>query len=59
MKGGPTTNNVFAESLGILPDNAVKLFIAVEGPNDIAFLRAFPRPCEVEVWMSPISKQWT
>jgi hypothetical protein len=39
MKGGPTTNKVFAESLGILPDNAVKLFIAVEGPNDIAFLQ--------------------
>jgi len=38
MRGGPTTNKMFAESLGILPDNAVKLFIAAEGPNDIAFL---------------------
>ncbi len=38
MRGGQSTNKMFAESLGILPDNAVKLFIAVEGPNDIAFL---------------------
>jgi hypothetical protein len=30
---------MFAQSLGVLPDNTVKLFIAVEGPNDITFLQ--------------------
>jgi putative ATP-dependent endonuclease of the OLD family len=39
IKGGPTTNEMFARSLGVLPDNSVKLFIGVEGPNDIAFLQ--------------------
>lgn len=38
-KGGPGTNEIFAQSLGVLPDNNVKLFIGVEGPNDINFLR--------------------
>lgn len=37
--GGPETNKIFVESLGVLPDNNVKLFIGVEGPNDIAFLQ--------------------
>lgn len=37
--GGPDTNRLFAESLGVLPDNSVKLFIGIEGKNDIAFLR--------------------
>ncbi|RKY89485.1 hypothetical protein DRQ11_00905 [candidate division KSB1 bacterium] len=37
--GGPDTNKLFAESLGVLPDNNVKLFIGVEGPNDINFLQ--------------------
>ena len=37
MKGGKNTNDVFARTLGILPDNNVKLFIGVEGPNDITF----------------------
>lgn len=37
--GGPKTNKIFAESLGVLPDNNVKLFIGVEGPNDITFLQ--------------------
>jgi putative ATP-dependent endonuclease of the OLD family len=39
MKGGPTTNEVIARSLGVLPDNTVKLFIAVEGQNDVTFLQ--------------------
>ncbi len=37
--GGPNINKIFAESLGVLPDNNVKLFIGVEGPNDISFLQ--------------------
>jgi len=40
LKGGPETNDMFAQSLGVLPDNTVKLFIGVEGPNDIIFLQA-------------------
>jgi putative ATP-dependent endonuclease of OLD family len=38
-KGGPETNEIFTQSLGVLPDNNVKLFIGVEGPNDISFLQ--------------------
>ena len=39
VTGGDETNQEFALSLGVLPDNSVRLFIAVEGPNDIAFLQ--------------------
>jgi len=39
LKGGPETNRIFTKSLGVLPDNTVKLFIGVEGPNDITFLQ--------------------
>jgi energy-coupling factor transporter ATP-binding protein EcfA2 len=39
MNGGPATNKIFIQSLGVLPDNTVKLFIGVEGPNDITFLQ--------------------
>ena len=37
--GGPETNNLFAQSLGVLSDNTVRLFIGVEGSNDITFLQ--------------------
>lgn len=37
--GGPDTNTLFARALGVLPDSTVKLFVGVEGPNDIAFLQ--------------------
>ncbi len=39
VKGGNDTNKLMAQSLGILPDNSVKLFVGVEGPNDITFLK--------------------
>lgn len=39
VKAGEETNRELARSLGVLPDNNVKLFIAVEGPNDIEFLQ--------------------
>jgi len=39
LKGGPETNNIFTIALGVLPDNSVKLFIGVEGQNDISFLQ--------------------
>lgn len=38
LYGGPENNALFAKSLGVLPDNSVKLFIGVEGKNDIMFL---------------------
>jgi len=41
--GGPQNNDYFARTLGVLPDNAVKLFIGVEGPNDIKFLQNISR----------------
>lgn len=43
MTGGPENNEIFARSLGVLPDNTVKLFIGVEGPNDISFLRTMSK----------------
>ena len=43
MIGGPETNEIFARSLGVLPDNTVKLFIGVEGPNDITFLQTMSK----------------
>lgn len=38
-RGGGETNKLFAKSLGILPDNSIKLFIGVEGRHDIVFLK--------------------
>lgn len=40
---GPEQNTRFAKMLGVLPDNGVKLFIGVEGKNDIAYLKAMSR----------------
>jgi putative ATP-dependent endonuclease of the OLD family len=39
LKGGVETNRLFVKSLGVLPDNSVRLFIGVEGKHDISFLR--------------------
>ena len=39
LHGGGETNKLFAKSLGVLPDNAIKLFIGVEGRHDITFLK--------------------
>lgn len=36
---GSDTNEFFAKALGVLPDSGVRLFIGVEGPNDISFLQ--------------------
>lgn len=36
--GGSASNSKIAKSLGVSADNNVKLFIGVEGPNDITFL---------------------
>ena len=43
LKGGGTTNEIIAKSLGILPDNSVKLFVGVEGKHDISFLKGICR----------------
>lgn len=37
--GGGDTNALIAKSLGVLADHGVKLFIGVEGPHDISFLK--------------------
>lgn len=37
--GGVATNKLFANSLGVLPDNSIKLFVGVEGRHDIEFLK--------------------
>jgi predicted ATPase len=39
LGGDEATNALIATSLGVLPDHNVKLFIAVEGKTDIAFLK--------------------
>lgn len=39
MVGGEGTNELLARTLGVLPDNSIKLFIGVEGQNDIQFLK--------------------
>jgi putative ATP-dependent endonuclease of the OLD family len=41
--GDEATNNLIATSLGVLRDHNVKLFIAVEGKTDIAFLKNISR----------------
>lgn len=38
--GGATVNDGIASALGVLPDNAVKVFVGVEGPHDISFLQS-------------------
>jgi hypothetical protein len=43
MTGGSETNKIFARTLGVLPDNTIKLFIGVEGPNDITFLQTMSK----------------
>ncbi|MGH9428820.1 MAG: ATP-dependent nuclease, partial [Terriglobia bacterium] len=37
--GGGATNKLFANTLGVLPDNSIKLFVGVEGRHDISFLK--------------------
>lgn len=43
LKGGKANNDEIVHSLGILPDNNVKLFIAVEGVNDVKFLQGISK----------------
>ncbi len=49
MTGGTETNEIFTRSLGVLPDNTVKLFIGVEGPSDITFLRTMSKALRNDV----------
>jgi len=39
LHGGGETNKLLARSLGVLPDNSVKIFVGVEGTHDITFLK--------------------
>lgn len=41
--GSDSTNKVIADSLGVLPDHTVKLFIGIEGKHDIPFLKNMSR----------------
>ena len=43
VNGGPDTNARIAQSLGVLPDHSVKLFVGVEGKHDIAFLKGMSK----------------
>jgi putative ATP-dependent endonuclease of OLD family len=43
LKGGNANNEEIVNSLGILPDNNVKLFIEVEGVNDVNFLQGISK----------------
>lgn len=43
LSGGKETNKLISKTLGVLPDNSVKLFLGVEGKHDIAFLKGMAR----------------
>lgn len=43
IEGDAETSARIAQSLGVLPDHTVKLFIGVEGPHDIEFLKGMAR----------------
>lgn len=42
-QGGAETSAQIARSLGVLPDHSVRLFLGVEGPHDIEFLKGMAR----------------
>lgn len=42
-EGSSETSEEIAKSLGVLPDHNVKLFVGVEGPHDISFLKGMSR----------------
>ena len=42
-EGSPAISAKISESLGVLPDHNVKIFIGVEGPHDIIFLTGMAR----------------
>ncbi|MGX5733036.1 ATP-binding protein [Bosea thiooxidans] len=48
VTGGADTNARIAQSLGVLPDHSVKLFVGVEGKHDIAFLKGISRVLRAE-----------
>jgi putative ATP-dependent endonuclease of OLD family len=41
--GGDAVNKTIADSLGVLPDHTVKVFIVVEGIHDITFIKSLCR----------------
>jgi putative ATP-dependent endonuclease of OLD family len=41
--GTEAVNKAIALSLGVLPDNTIKMFVVVEGVHDIAFLKSLSR----------------
>ncbi|MCK1271367.1 MULTISPECIES: ATP-binding protein [unclassified Bradyrhizobium] len=43
VTGGADTNARIAQSLGVLPDHSVKVFVGVEGKHDIAFLKGMSK----------------
>lgn len=43
VEGSEATSAEIAKSLGVLPDHNVKIFVGVEGPHDIAFLKGISR----------------
>lgn len=43
LHGGGETNRMLAKSLGVLPDNSIKVFVGVEGKHDIAFLKSISK----------------
>ena len=42
-EGNPATSADIAKSLGVLADHNVKIFVGVEGPHDISFLKGMAR----------------
>lgn len=42
-KGTDEVLKRIADDLGVIPDNRVRVFVCVEGPNDVAFLKSMAR----------------
>lgn len=43
IEGSPVASEDIAKSLGVLPDHNVKIFVGMEGPHDITFLKGISR----------------
>lgn len=57
LVGGEETNDRFAKALGVLPDNNVKIFIALEGINDIHFLTGMSKALRADGMDTPDLEQ--
>lgn len=48
LHGGGETNRLLVKSLGVLSDNSIKIFVGLEGANDIEFLKSISEVLQLE-----------